>query len=58
MADVRQQVAISLLHEFENFSVFTPTDFLVGALNTQLDQVVAWSNALAPLRAAQAAAAV
>jgi NAD(P)H-dependent FMN reductase len=56
MADVRQQVAISLLHEFENFSVFTPTDFLVGALNTQLDQVVAWSNALAPLRAAQGAA--
>ena len=50
MADVRQQVALSLLTEFENFSVFRPGDYNVGALDTLLDQVVAWSNALAPLR--------
>jgi len=50
MADVRQQVALSLITEFENHSVFKPRDYNVGALNTMLDQVVAWSAALAPLR--------
>ncbi|HEX3492259.1 MAG TPA: NAD(P)H-dependent oxidoreductase [Streptosporangiaceae bacterium] len=57
MADVRQQVALSLLTEFENFSVFKPGDYNTGALDTLLDQVVAWSNALAPLRQEAAAAA-
>ncbi|MFJ2198695.1 NADPH-dependent FMN reductase [Streptomyces violaceusniger] len=52
MADVRQQVALSLITEFENFSVFKPGDYNVAGLNTLLDQVVAWSEALAPLRAA------
>ncbi|MEV6129126.1 NAD(P)H-dependent oxidoreductase [Streptomyces violaceusniger] len=52
MADVRQQVALSLITEFENFSVFKPGDHNVDGLNTLLDQVVAWSEALAPLRAA------
>jgi NAD(P)H-dependent FMN reductase len=50
MADVRQQVALSLLTEFENFSVFKPGEYNQGALGTILDQVVAWSTALAPLR--------
>lgn len=50
MADVRQQVPISLMTEFENFSVFKPSDYLVATLGTLLDQVVAWSTALAPLR--------
>ncbi len=50
MADVRQQVALSMLTEFENFSVFKPGDYNVAALSTLLDQVVAWSEALAPLR--------
>jgi hypothetical protein len=50
MADVRQQVALSLVTEFENFSVFKPGDYNVDALNTLLDQVIAWSTALAPLR--------
>ncbi|MDQ1692184.1 MAG: hypothetical protein QOD87_2292 [Pseudonocardiales bacterium] len=54
MADVRQQVALSLLTEFENFRVFKPGDYNVAALTTLLDQVVAWSNALAPLRQAAA----
>ena len=55
MADVRQQVALSLLTEFEDFSVFKPGDYNVVALNTLLDQVVAWSEALAPLRLSAAA---
>jgi NAD(P)H-dependent FMN reductase len=50
MADVRQQVALSLITEFENFSVFKPGDYNLAPLNTMLDQVVAWSTALAPLR--------
>jgi len=50
MADVRQQVALSLITEFENYSVFTPGDYNLPALNTLLDQVIAWSAALAPLR--------
>jgi NAD(P)H-dependent FMN reductase len=57
MADVRQQVALSLLTEFENFSVFKPGDYNLAALDTLLDQVVAWSAALAPLRQPAATAA-
>jgi NAD(P)H-dependent FMN reductase len=56
MADVRQQVALSLLTEFENFSVFRPGDYNRAALDILLDQVVAWSSALAPLRQPAAAA--
>jgi NAD(P)H-dependent FMN reductase len=57
MADVRQQVVLSLITEFENFSVFKPGDYNLDALNVLLDQVIAWSTALAPLRMASAAAA-
>jgi len=56
MADVRQQVALSLITEFENYSVFKPGDYNVPALNTMLDQIVAWSTALAPIRALKQAA--
>jgi NAD(P)H-dependent FMN reductase len=56
MADVRQQVTLSLITEFENYSVFTPGDYNLPALHTLLDQVVAWSAALAPLRATAVAA--
>lgn len=51
MADVRQQVTLSLMTEFENFSVFKPGDYNLPAVDLLLDQVVAWSTALAPLRA-------
>jgi NAD(P)H-dependent FMN reductase len=54
MADVRQQVALSMLTEFENFSVLKPSDYSVAALGTLLDQVIAWSKALAPLRQPEA----
>jgi NAD(P)H-dependent FMN reductase len=56
MADVRQQVALSMFTEFENFSVLNPSDFNLAALDTLLDQVIAWSTALAPLRAPVATA--
>src|SRR6202020_1597037 len=50
MADVRQQVALSLITEFENFSIFKPGDYNRAALDTLFDQVIAWSSALAHLR--------
>ncbi|MDX6573643.1 MAG: hypothetical protein QOC86_2799 [Gaiellales bacterium] len=54
MADVRQQVALSLVTEFENYSVFKPGDYNLPALETLLDQVIAWSGALATLRSESA----
>ena len=57
MADVRQQVTLSLVTEFENYSTFRPGDYNLPALETLLDQVVAWSTALAPLRASARAEA-
>jgi hypothetical protein len=53
---VRQQVTISLRTEFENFSVFKPGEYVEHDLTVLLDEVTAWSNALAPLRAAISAA--
>jgi NAD(P)H-dependent FMN reductase len=52
MADVRQQVTLSLITEFQNYSLFTPGDHTIPALHTLIDQVIAWSTALAPLRLA------
>ena len=57
LADVRQQVTLLLLTEFENYTIFKPGDNHAAALDTLLDQVIAWSTALAPLRAASTAAA-
>ncbi|MER6345268.1 NADPH-dependent FMN reductase [Streptomyces sp. NPDC001595] len=52
VADVRNQVALSLFTDFENFSEFHPAAHQEGAVTAVLDQVVAWSGALAQLRAA------
>ena len=51
MADVRQQVTLSVFTEFENYSIFKPGDHNVPNLHVMIDQVIAWSGALAPLRA-------
>ncbi len=56
LATVRAQVAISLLTEFKDFREFTPSDYLEPQVDTMLDQLVAWSKALAPLHAAPATA--
>lgn len=57
MADVRQQVIVNLMTDFENFTTFRPQEHHVQALTTQLDELVAWSNALAHLRTPARAAA-
>jgi NAD(P)H-dependent FMN reductase len=52
VADVRNQVALSLHTDFVNYSEFTPAPHQVQAVSAVLDQVVAWSSALSALRAA------
>ena len=52
MADVRQQVQFSLFHDFESFSTFVPGPQHVANAAVMLDQLVAWSDALATVRVA------
>lgn len=50
MADVRAQVMLNLFTDFENMSTFKPDPRHDNEVNVMLDQVIAWSNALEPLR--------
>jgi NAD(P)H-dependent FMN reductase len=50
MADVRTNVALSLFTDFKDFTQLAPGAHQSAALDTLLDQVIAWSQALAPLR--------
>lgn len=50
VADVRAQVALSLFTDWEHFSDFAPAARHEASLTAMLDQVVAWSGALKPLR--------
>jgi NAD(P)H-dependent FMN reductase len=52
VADVRNQVTLSLMTDFKNFSEFTPAEYQEAQVTAMLDQVVSWSNALATVRAA------
>ena len=51
LATVRSQVALSLINDFENYSVFKPLEYQADALSTTLDQLVSWANALKTVRA-------
>lgn len=57
VADVRAQLAISIPHDFENYSTFVPNDRHARSLETVLDQVVSWSGALQGVRQEQGLAA-
>jgi NAD(P)H-dependent FMN reductase len=50
VAHVRAQVALSLITDFENYSVFKPAPYQEATVNTMLDQVIAWSGAMKTLR--------
>jgi len=50
MATVRAQVALPFATEFENYTVFTPSDDAEEALQPLLDQLISWSTALKTLR--------
>jgi NAD(P)H-dependent FMN reductase len=52
MADVRTNVALSMFNDFENFTDLAPADYQGSALDTLISEVIAWSEALAPLRRA------
>ncbi|MGN9840139.1 hypothetical protein ACTMTI_18645 [Nonomuraea sp. H19] len=52
LADVRTNVALSLFTDFHDFSKLAAGERQVATLTTMLDEVVAWSRALAPLRQA------
>lgn len=51
MADVSKTLPFSLRTDFEDYTVFKPSEYGAVTLTGLLDQVVAWSGALAPLRA-------
>ncbi|MGW4242762.1 NADPH-dependent FMN reductase [Nocardia sp. NPDC004722] len=53
MADVGYQVTVSVLTDFEN-NTFVADDRQTDALGKTLDQVIAWTTALAPLRSSAA----
>lgn len=52
VADVRQQVSLSLFTDFEEMADFKPAPHQESAVSAMLDQVIAWGQALKPLRAA------
>lgn len=50
VADVRAQVGLSLLTDYENFTVFAPASQQERSVNAMLDQVIAWGGALKTMR--------
>ncbi len=50
VATVRNQVALSLYTDFENFTTFKPGPQQPAAVNAMLDQLIAWGGALQSLR--------
>jgi NAD(P)H-dependent FMN reductase len=53
VADVRNQVALSLFTDFENYTKFTPAEHHEAQVTAMLDQLVAWSEALKSVRVSQ-----
>jgi hypothetical protein len=41
-----------MFNDFENFTDLAPAEYQVQALDTLIGEVIAWSEALAPLRRA------
>ena len=50
IADVRAQVMLSLFSDFENYTTFKPGQHHEKSVTAMLDEVVAWSAALKPMR--------
>src|SRR5215203_2131378 len=51
VATVRAQVMLSLMSDFENYSVFKPHERHEASVGAMLDQLVAWGSALKSIRA-------
>ncbi|MFB7510948.1 NADPH-dependent FMN reductase [Streptomyces broussonetiae] len=56
MADIGPQVALTLREDFVNFTDFKPLELRVPEVHRLVDELLAWTQALAPLRAASSAA--
>jgi NAD(P)H-dependent FMN reductase len=50
MADVRQQVILSLFTDFEDYTKFNPADRHRSSVETMLGQLIAWSHAMKGVR--------
>jgi NAD(P)H-dependent FMN reductase len=50
VADVRAQVMLSLMTDFENYSVFKPATHHEQTLKTMLDQLLVWGAAMRTVR--------
>lgn len=50
VADVRQQVMLSLRTDFENYTAFKPAAHHEKDVNVMLEQLVLWAGAFAPVR--------
>jgi len=50
VATVRNQIALSLFTDFENYTKFKPAAHHEKSLSQMLDQLIAWSGALKALR--------
>jgi NAD(P)H-dependent FMN reductase len=50
IADVRAQVALSLLTDFENYTTFKPHEKHDRAVHSMADEVIAWGEALKVVR--------
>ncbi len=50
IADVRAQVGLSLMTDFENWSTFNPAPHHENSVDAMLDQLVSWSEALQSVR--------
>ncbi|NGN69516.1 NAD(P)H-dependent oxidoreductase [Streptomyces sp. A7024] len=57
MADIGPQVALSLREDFADMTVFKPQELHVPEVHELVDELLAWSRALSPLRTEAAAAA-
>ncbi|HET9931813.1 MAG TPA: NAD(P)H-dependent oxidoreductase [Polyangiaceae bacterium] len=54
IADVRQQVMLSLMDDFEEYRTFKPRPHHVKLLETLFEQVISWGSALKTLRSSAA----
>jgi NAD(P)H-dependent FMN reductase len=55
IADVPAQVSLHLAADFEGYTVFAPMESRTRALEELLDRLVAWTQALEPVRSARVA---
>ena len=52
IADVRAQVVLSMVHDFESYTTFKPSPHHEGSVHKMLEQVVTWGAALHQVRKA------